>query len=1456
MSSVFLAADESRELRRSYLRTIGGPTAFLTTGFDMVIAEFTRIVMTSTIESFDGLVYFSRVRYEEPKVDDLSTAMAGRGTERLFPDTCRKRQMSYLSAVIFDVHVVPTTAAGLVPLIDGQLDVDRATVLLGGALTTVRDVSIGKIPVMLRSNLCNLSRSTGNHGEVDLDPGARFVVNGVDKVLLMQERLCPGLSIVYYDRDDRLGVFMICRVGLQTRKVGMVVYVPPKRAETSVNVSKLPTVRLTTQSLSHDDPAARKSDPGINVGLVYALLGFSGEDALLHLRKFLPRTPSGDISYAVVRAWLTSTFDEAAAVTNVRAALIARDKDARDLRGDPEEAYRTAYTNLMKDLYPHIPANNTSERINLLSLMLVQLAMVATNQEDPTDRNNWSFKYLQTGPTMIGFMMSQMWTYSIERLRRVLAAAAGGSVTQRIENHFRREANDFTSSLVNAIRSGTWGIKSTRATWDGITEELTRMSQVAIYSHLLRINTPSEHRGAQVAQRQVQPSQLALVDPNVTPDSETIGLTKTVAGLAQVSFEVPDAYIWERILDRPDLFAYDRPEAADAPAGYVLEHLLIINGRPRAWCNGPAMRQYLRSLRRMQAIHPTVSLFIDNTILRVSTVAGRLYAPFLIVSPTGELVMDSLPANQREFNDLLTYGAAEYMDAQEIELAVIAQSIDDFRKFPHLRANLQYDLDVVNQVIAANGVGAPPDVRDTAELIREELFVAATGITTSAVYRQLMANTQDEERKDLIEAVAINDTEDLDEAAVIAVRVEMEALRTNLLNAARDVQKYQISVLTAYQTMRQNLEQRIDHLTTETAYTHVLLDPTEISSVSVAATPMYNMMQPARVAIQGNMATQSISVAQPNENRRIEPRKTIMYGEAPIVYTQQGQDVGQDMYAAGEHLRVLIAPYKGYTEEDGMVYNRRSALNGVLRGTNYFAVWAEEEENQGVITTFYRPLYTVGRGNTSKDPFRYLEADGLVEQGVPVSEGDCLIGIASYNKSQQYAMAQYFTKLDEVHSYRDVIEAVNNGMYQPLLDYKAQVRAYTVSIGETPEAIEAEDTAVTGYRTALLTWADTNYVMKLAELNALQAPENRGVYVEWDEEGIIDQVQISMTAANRRRVDISIRRMTSPLDGGGGNKLTAGRDAQKGTVSRAYNPEDLPFSERDGSVPDLIINPTCVPSRMTVNMLREAVIGKHHSMRGLRFDATAFREFDERYIYEELREMGFSESGVETFYNPINGRVMTGTLFVGPIHVQKLRHLVDDKWRARGEGQNDPVTGAPVRGRKRGGGLRCGEMDAHCLEAVGAAAALRDRLGSDLMPVIMCRTCGVSVSVVAYIELGVRCHRCNGKDFVKVDFPTSYIYTTMLIGASNVLTHYILSKQDLGTRGILTELTAPPRPVESAADEAAAALGALALDVCPIPVAGTDAGNFLALDPYVSNIDDNFGENPDVYTFAKYNYRD
>ncbi|CAG8757166.1 15604_t:CDS:2, partial [Acaulospora colombiana] len=172
-----------------------------------------------------------------------------------------------------------------------------------------------------------------------------------------------------------------------------------------------------------------------------------------------------------------------------------------------------------------------------------------------------------------------------------------------------------------------------------------------------------------------------------------------------------------------------------------------------------------------------------------------------------------------------------------------------------------------------------------------------------------------------------------------------------------------------------------------------------------------------------------------------------------------------------------------------------------------------------------------------------------------------------------------------------------------------------------------------------------------------------------------------------------------------------------------------------GIQPDVIINPHAFPSRMTIGMFVESMAGKAGAMHGLAQDATPF-EFSEDdtaidYFGKQLLAAGYNYYGNEPMYSGITGEEFAADIYLGVVYYQRLRHMVSDKFQVRSTCPVDPTTRQPVKGRKRAGGIRFGEMERDALIAHGTSFLLQDRLMncSDYSTAWVCRSCGSLISL-------------------------------------------------------------------------------------------------------------------------------
>ena len=235
-------------------------------------------------------------------------------------------------------------------------------------------------------------------------------------------------------------------------------------------------------------------------------------------------------------------------------------------------------------------------------------------------------------------------------------------------------------------------------------------------------------------------------------------------------------------------------------------------------------------------------------------------------------------------------------------------------------------------------------------------------------------------------------------------------------------------------------------------------------------------------------------------------------------------------------------------------------------------------------------------------------------------------------------------------------------------------------------------------------------------------------------------------------ISIKFRIPRSPVIG---DKFSS-RHGQKGVCSQKWPSIDMPFSE-SGIQPDVIINPHAFPSRMTIGMFIESLAGKAGALHGLAQDSTPFR-FDEEhtagdYFGHQLMKAGYNYHGNEPMYSGITGEELHADIYIGVVYYQRLRHMVNDKFQVRTTGPVTQLTGQPIKGRKKGGGIRVGEMERDSLLAHGTAFLLQDRLlnCSDYTRSWICKQCGTFLSIQPTVSQFaprkkgtgvVRCRKC------------------------------------------------------------------------------------------------------------------
>jgi len=264
------------------------------------------------------------------------------------------------------------------------------------------------------------------------------------------------------------------------------------------------------------------------------------------------------------------------------------------------------------------------------------------------------------------------------------------------------------------------------------------------------------------------------------------------------------------------------------------------------------------------------------------------------------------------------------------------------------------------------------------------------------------------------------------------------------------------------------------------------------------------------------------------------------------------------------------------------------------------------------------------------------------------------------------------------------------------------------------------------------------YMMNLAAGSISDASKTPQVWTR----GRVEKVVIMVNNLGLRLVKIRVVQDRMPELG---DKFS-NRHGQKGTIGAMLRGYDMPRTE-SGLVPDMVMNPHAIPSRMTIAQNLEQLMGKTAALSGGIGDGTSFMNdgSPQEDIGGVLEKLGFEKYGNEILYNGATGEQIPAAIFIGPVYGMRLKHMVEDKWNARGKGRKEAKTHQPTGGRGAQGGLKIGEMDRDSIVAHGGMAFVKESFmeRSDGAKFPLCVACGTIP--IHNPRLGISiCALCDG----------------------------------------------------------------------------------------------------------------
>jgi DNA-directed RNA polymerase subunit B" len=470
--------------------------AFLDRGMQDVVDE--KETIDTDIGDKEGQepvwVELGNLRVTTPRVREAD------GSEELqYPQEARLRNITYAAPVFMEMTIVR-----------GGIDEEEHIV-------DQAETKVGRIPVMVGSNKCNIAGFTDEElieiGEDPADPGGYFIVNGSERVLMTSEDLAPNKILAEHDTkygDD----IQVAKTFSQRRGYRALVLCERNR-EGLLEVS-FPSV-----------------SGSINFVTLVRALGLESDEEIVHRVSDDPE---------VVKFMLENL--EAAEVQSTTEAIETLGTRVAQGQGKNYQLKRANYV-IDRYLLPHLHEDGIPDeevRLNkafYLCRMAEACFELALERRDADDKDHYANKRLKVS----GDLMRDLFRTALNKLARDVKyqLERANMRNRRLSVNTVVRSDVLTERLEHPIATGNWvGGRS------GVSQLVDRTDYMGVLSHLRRLRSPLSRSQPHFEARDLHATQWGRICPSETPEGPNCGLVKNFAQAMELSQDIED----ERTLKR------------------------------------------------------------------------------------------------------------------------------------------------------------------------------------------------------------------------------------------------------------------------------------------------------------------------------------------------------------------------------------------------------------------------------------------------------------------------------------------------------------------------------------------------------------------------------------------------------------------------------------------------------------------------------------------------------------------------------------------------------------------------------------------------------------------------------------------------------------------------------------------------------------------------------------------
>ena len=559
--------------------------------------------IAETINNEDFEITLGKIGLGKPKVIE-----ADGSSSLITPHEAKLRSLTYAAPVTMELTVKK----------DDQVDSET--------------VEIGKIPIMVRSKVCNtngMSREQLIETYHDpLDPGGYFIIKGNERVMVMAEDLAENQPFIETNSKDELTLKLFSSKGTY-------------RIPVLISESKEGIIEVSFSKFK-DIPAV----------IILKSLGLIKES---EIAKYIGKETDSVI---------VNLYEFANIATKEDAMLYISEKT--NLQGTKKEILDRVKQRIDSYLFPHIGQKKEDRLKKAITLckLIKQFLIAKENPELRTDKDHYANKRVR----LSGDLLATLFRVNLGILIRDVQYSLQKSAKRKKFFSIKIIAKStlFSHRIESAIATGSWtGERS------GITQNMDKTNYLAIISQLQRVSSMLPSDQENFAARTLHPTHYGRFCPIETPEGTEIGLRKNLAILSQVSTRTD--LDEEKFLKDLAVHGLDALETGEKGTEIFFNGIFIGSVK-----NPVEFTRSIREKRRRSELPIQMNIRYDEhfQIIIISTEPGRVLRPLIILDNGVSRLKDEhlLRIENKEigWRDLVKEGVIEYLDAAEEEEALVA----------------------------------------------------------------------------------------------------------------------------------------------------------------------------------------------------------------------------------------------------------------------------------------------------------------------------------------------------------------------------------------------------------------------------------------------------------------------------------------------------------------------------------------------------------------------------------------------------------------------------------------------------------------------------------------------------------------------------------------------------------------------------------------------------------------